>query len=84
MADELLGAYPRVQVTDGTGQWILDNDRYRNWEQSRNGLLWINGLRELTALLSRNSWLTLCLLRGMWKNRTCVRIFLERFKHLLT
>ncbi|KAM0348554.1 hypothetical protein HYE67_000185 [Fusarium culmorum] len=30
MAVELLGAYPRVQVTDGTGQWILDNDQYQN------------------------------------------------------
>ncbi|CAG1990372.1 unnamed protein product [Fusarium graminearum] len=45
MAVELLGAYPRVQVTDGTGLWILDNDQYQNWEQSRNGLLWINGLQ---------------------------------------
>lgn len=50
MAVELLGAYPRVQVTDGTGLWILDNDQYQNWEQSRNGVLWINGLRELDAL----------------------------------
>ncbi|PCD20957.1 hypothetical protein FGRA07_05109 [Fusarium graminearum] len=45
MAAELLGAYPRVQVTDGTGQWILDDDKYRDWEQSRNGVLWINGLQ---------------------------------------
>ncbi|KAF5228944.1 hypothetical protein FAUST_10743 [Fusarium austroamericanum] len=45
MAVELLGAYPRVQVTDGTGQWILKNYQYRKWEQSRNGVLWINGLR---------------------------------------
>ncbi|CAF3558801.1 unnamed protein product [Fusarium graminearum] len=29
IAVELLGAYPRVQVTDGTGQWILKNHHYR-------------------------------------------------------
>ncbi|EKJ72290.1 hypothetical protein FPSE_07519 [Fusarium pseudograminearum CS3096] len=45
MAAELLGAYPRVQVTEGTGQWILNNGQYRNWEQSGNGVLWINGLQ---------------------------------------
>jgi ABC-type long-subunit fatty acid transport system fused permease/ATPase subunit len=50
MADALSKAYPRVQVTEGTGQWIQENDQYQSWEQSKNGVLWINGLRELYAL----------------------------------
>ncbi|KAG8670830.1 hypothetical protein FPOAC2_04133 [Fusarium poae] len=45
MADALSKAYPRVQVTEGTGQWIQENDQYQSWEQSKNGVLWINGLQ---------------------------------------
>lgn len=29
--------------TPGTGQWLLDSDKYKNWRHSSRGFLWLYG-----------------------------------------
>lgn len=35
---------------DGTGQWLLDSQTYKDWHDSKeNGLLWIRGVQYLSS-----------------------------------
>ena len=34
----------REQRHKGTGQWLLDSDRYIKWKTERNSFLWLNGI----------------------------------------
>lgn len=34
-------------IAKGTGDWFHNDPVFKRWESSENGLLWINGIREL-------------------------------------
>jgi len=31
----------------GTGEWLIDGIRFREWKRSRGSFMWLNGIREL-------------------------------------
>ena len=52
--------------TDGTGEWILDSDEFKEWSESlHGGVLWCPGIRE--SYSSNPSALTDVLIAGVGK-----------------